>query len=64
MEDVTHVKAKSKDEQLKLDEVQDAMKPFLEKTKDQWMGADFFEKLAKNPKLFKAFQDPKYMQAL
>ena len=67
-EDLTHVKAKDKSEQLKIDEVQDAMKAktghFLEQSKDQWMTPEFFEKLAKNPKLLKAFQNPEYMQAL
>ena len=34
IEDVTHVKAKPKEDQLKFDEVQNAMKTGLEKNKD------------------------------
>ena len=56
---MTHVKAKSKSESLKIDEVQEAMKEntgaFLEQTKNQWMTPEFFQKLAQNPKLLKAF---------
>lgn len=31
--------------------------------KDEWMTPDFFTKLASNPTLMKAFQNPQYMQA-
>ena len=61
------MKAKAKDDRLKLDEVQDAMsqsKNFLETSKDKWLTPEFLEKLAKNPKLLKAFQDPEYMQVM
>lgn len=40
VEDLTHMKAKGKDDRLKLDEVQDAMnqsKNFLETSKDKWL---------------------------
>merc|ERR1712021_150368 len=61
---LTHLKAKSKDENLKFDEVQDAMAnkaAGLEKAKQDWLTPAFFEKLAKSPKLLKAFQNPEAM---
>ena len=36
----------------------------LIKNKDEWMNQEFFTKLASNPKLFKAFQDPQAMAAM
>lgn len=36
----------------------------LLKKKDEWMNPDFFNKLASNPKLLKAFQNPQYMAAM
>ena len=59
-EDLTHIKAKPKDEQLKFEEVQSAMSGQLLKNKDEWLNQDFFTKLASNPKLMRAFQDPRY----
>ena len=58
------MKAQSKEEQLRFAEVQENMAPFLEKSKDQWLTPAFFEKLAKRPKLARAFQDPTFMKAL
>ncbi len=55
---MTHVKAKPKEEQFKLDEVQHAMRSNLEQTKDTWAGPDLMEKIAKSPKLMAAFSDP------
>ena len=55
MEDQTHVKAKSKSEKLQFDEVQDAMNMGSDQAKKDWLTPEFFEKLAKNPKLLKAF---------
>lgn len=63
-EDLTHIKAKPKDETLKLGEVQDAMQSTILKNKDEWLNQDFFTKLASNPKLFKAFTDPRYSAML
>jgi len=65
-EDLTHLKAQGKDATLKFDEVQDAMAnkaAGLEKAKQDWLTPAFFEKLAKSPKLLKAFQNPEYMAA-
>ena len=39
-------------------------KSFLEGSKDKWLTPEFMEKLAKNPKLLKAFSDPQYMQVM
>jgi hypothetical protein len=64
VEDVTHVKAKSKDESLKIDEVQSAMKSNLEATKEQWINAELFEKIKKSPKLMAAFADPQMNKIL
>ncbi|CDW86300.1 UNKNOWN [Stylonychia lemnae] len=63
-EDLTHIKAKPKDDQLKLQEVQEAMSSTLLKKKDEWMNADFFQKLQQNPLLLKAFTNPQYMAAM
>lgn len=54
IEDVTHVKAKPKTEQFKIEEVQEAMKlkQGLMDNKNEWMNAEFMAKLAKSPKLF------------
>ena len=49
-EDLTHLKAKSKDENLKINEVQDAMTNGFDKAKQDWLTPQFFEKLAKSPK--------------
>lgn len=57
-EDLTHIKAKPKEETLKLTEVQDAMSSTLLKNKDEWLTPEFFTKLAQNPTLLKAFQQP------
>ena len=54
-EDLTHIKAKDKSENLKFQEVQEAMSNTLEKNKDDWMTPEFFSKLAQNPKMLKAF---------
>lgn len=64
-EDLTHLKAKAKDENLKFQEVQEAMNnsDFM-KQKDKWMTPELFARLAQNPKLAKAFSDPKAMAAL
>ena len=46
---MTHVKAKSKAETLKIDEVQSAMNDMsnnLKKNKDEWLTPEFFQKLA------------------
>ena len=52
IEDHTDVKAsKNKDDHLKFKEVQEAMTNTLEKNKDEWANAAFFEKLAKSPRL-------------
>ena len=40
---------------MKFEEVQDAMKGNYEQAKKDWLTPEFFEKLAKNPKLLKAF---------
>lgn len=64
IEDQTHIKAKSKEDKLKIDEVQDAMTGNYEKAKQDWLTPEFFQKLATNPKLLKAFQNPKYMKAM
>ncbi len=45
-EDLTHIKAKPKEEQLKLSEVQEAMSSTLVKNKDEWLTPEFFTKLA------------------
>eukprot|EP00347_Sterkiella_histriomuscorum_P016908 403351390 len=63
-EDLTHIKAKPKEEQLKFQEVQDAMTSTLEKKKDEWMNPEFFQKLSQNPILLKAFTNPQYMAAM
>ena len=55
---MTHIKAKPKDEQLKLDEVQQAMASGLEKMKDTWAGPELMEKIKNSPKLMAAFSDP------
>lgn len=52
---MTHVKAKTKQEQLQFSEVQEAMAANLTKNKDEWLTPEFFAKLAQNPKLLKAF---------
>ena len=62
-EDLTHIKAKPKDETLKINEVQDAMTSTLLKNKNEWLTPDFMTKLASNPMLIKAFSNPQYMQA-
>lgn len=46
MEDVTHVKAKDKDDSLKFKEVQDAMNSSVLGRKDEWMTPDLFSKIA------------------
>lgn len=52
IEDHTNIKAsKDKNDHLKFKEVQEAMTNTLEKNKDEWANAEFFEKLAKNPRL-------------
>ena len=63
LEDLTHIKAKPKEEQLKINEVQEAMTSTLLKKKDEWLTPEFFNKLAGNPKLLQAFQNPQYMAA-
>ena len=63
IEDMTHVKAKPKEDQLKFDEVQNAMKTGLEKNKDEWLNQDLMAKIAQSPRLMAAFQNPQYMQA-
>ena len=40
------------------------MASHLEKNKDQWMTPEFFQKLAANPRLLAAFQDPQKMAAM
>lgn len=57
-EDLTHIKAKPKEEQLKFSEVQEAMATKLNQNKEEWLNEEFFAKMAKNPKLLKAFTDP------
>ena len=59
-EDLTHIKAKSKEDQLKFSEVQDAMSTKLLENKDEWLNQEFFTKLAQNPRLMQAFTDPRY----
>jgi arsenate reductase-like glutaredoxin family protein len=44
--------------------VQEAMAANLTKNKDEWLTPEFFAKLAQNPKLLKAFQDPTAMAAM
>lgn len=63
-EDLTHLKAKPKGENLKFDEVQEAMNSNMMKNKDEWLTPELFQKLAQKPKLLKAFSDPKAMAAL
>ena len=36
----------------------------LAKNKEEWLTPEFFTKLAQNPKLLAAFQNPKYMACL
>jgi hypothetical protein len=65
IEDHTNVKAsKNKDDHLKFKEVQEAMTNTLEKNKDEWANAAFFEKLAKSPRLMQAFTNPEYSQVM
>ena len=45
------MKAKSKEESLRIDSVQDALKTGLEKNKNEWLTPDLMEKIAKNPRL-------------
>ena len=61
---MTHVKAKPKEDSLKIDEVQDAMKFNLDQTKEQWINAELFEKIKKSPKLMAAFADPQMNKIL
>lgn len=63
VEDMTHIKAKPKDENLRFDDVQSAMKTGLEKNKDQWLNEDLMSRIAKSPRLMAAFQNPEYMKA-
>lgn len=51
IEDLTHVKAQSKDERLRMAEVQEAMKSDIIKKKDEWLTPDFLQKLQSNPRL-------------
>ena len=64
IEDHTNLKAKSKEERLKLDEVQDAIKNNLINNKDQWLNEDFMSSLAKYPTLMAALQDPETNKVL
>jgi hypothetical protein len=57
IKDITHIKAKP-DESLKFDEVQNSMKDNIMGSKKEWLNDDLMQKLAKNPKLLKAFGDP------
>jgi arsenate reductase-like glutaredoxin family protein len=59
-EDLTHLKSQGKDANLKLKEVQETMLP----NKKDWLTPELLEKIAKNPSLLKAFQDPQAMAAM
>lgn len=55
VEDHTNLKAKSKDDTLKMPEVQEAMAQNLMNNKDQWLNQDFMAKLMAKPHLMQAF---------
>lgn len=49
VEDLTHLKAKSKDENLKIPEVQNAISSMPKQ--EDWLNEDFLKKMTANPKL-------------
>ena len=64
IEDHTHLKATPKDDIFKMPEVQEALNSNLMKNKDQWMNEDLIARIAKNPKLLAALQDPELNKAI
>ena len=58
VEDVTHVKAKDPNANLRFDEVQNNLKTNLERTKDEWLTPNLLEKIMQSPRLSKAFSNP------
>ena len=64
IEDHTHVKAQDPSDNLRFEEVQNAMTSKLEQTKDEWCTPGFMEKIMKSPRLMAAFSDPATMKVL
>jgi hypothetical protein len=65
VEDMTHLKAQSKQEKLKIEEVQQTMNyDALQKSKDQWLTPDLLQTLMSKPHLMQVFQDPQFSTVL
>lgn len=65
IEDVTHVKAVTKNETLKIEEVQSAMSAEkIAQTKDQWMTPELLQTLMSKPHMMQVLQDPMFSTVL
>lgn len=65
IEDVTHLKAQSRNERNKIDEIQLTQNAeSLEKTKGQWLTPELLNKMMSKPHMMEVFQDPQFSQVI